>query len=170
MIDVICRIVKALSDGHPEGTVFVLERLTGIREGLRDIRKGQRAMLSSWAYAELRKRLESRTAMKGQRVIYVDPMYTSQTCPKCGHVERANRVRKEHRFECRNEECGHRDNDDRVGARNIRGRGLEAVVRCGARMTPGTTVRNGSDGCASGASTGAHASRTSVRGAQSIAP
>ncbi len=44
----------------------------------------------------------------------VNPAYTSQTCPKCGHTEKANRNKKIHLFCCRN--CGYKSNDDRIGA------------------------------------------------------
>jgi len=37
------------------------------------------------------------------------PEYTSQRCPVCGHIERANRHKK--RFKCR--ECEHQDHADR---------------------------------------------------------
>ena len=46
-----------------------------------------------------------------------------KTCPKCGHVERSNRDKKNHRFTCRN--CGYKSNDDRVGAMNLHRKGIE---------------------------------------------
>jgi transposase len=55
-------------------------------------------------------------------VLWIDPAYTSQQCPKCGHIERKNRNKHLHRFCC--QACGYRSNDDRVGALNIRNRGV----------------------------------------------
>ena len=50
-------------------------------------------------------------------VIKVDPRYTSQCCPVCGHTEQANRNKKIHLFTCKN--CGYKSNDDRIGAMNL---------------------------------------------------
>ena len=47
----------------------------------------------------------------------VDPRYTSQCCPCCGHVEKSNRSKKIHLFTCKN--CGYKSNDDRIGAMNL---------------------------------------------------
>lgn len=41
-------------------------------------------------------------------VIKVDPRYTSQCCPICGHIEKANRNKKIHLFSCKN--CGYQSN------------------------------------------------------------
>ena len=62
----------------------------------------------------------------GQKVIKVDPRYTSQTCPKCGHVERGNRDKHNHIFCCKN--CGYKSNDDRIGAMNLYRMGIEYLV------------------------------------------
>ena len=56
----------------------------------------------------------------------VNPAYTSQTCPKCGHTEKANRNKKLHTFCCKN--CGYKSNDDRVGAMNLHRMGIELLV------------------------------------------
>ena len=50
-------------------------------------------------------------------VIKVNPRYTSQCCPMCGHIEKANRNKKVHLFSCKN--CGYKSNDDRIGAMNL---------------------------------------------------
>ncbi|HEG0992745.1 TPA: transposase, partial [Campylobacter jejuni] len=49
----------------------------------------------------------------------------SQTCPKCGHVEKANRNKKLHLFKCKN--CQYESNDDRVGAMNLHRKGIEHI-------------------------------------------
>lgn len=51
----------------------------------------------------------------GIAVIYVDPTYTSQTCPRCNHISRDNRYGLEFRCEI----CGYESHADRVGAMNI---------------------------------------------------
>lgn len=52
-------------------------------------------------------------------VIRVDPKYTSQTCPECDHVAKENRL-SQSLFKCTS--CGHSENADVVGAKNIRAR------------------------------------------------
>ena len=69
--------------------------------------------------------LEYKAEMNGQKVITVDPTYTSQTCPKCGHIEKANRNKKFHTFTCKN--CHYQSNDDRIGAMNLHRKGIEQM-------------------------------------------
>lgn len=118
MRDVNHCIAKALVESYPEGTVFVLEDLTGIRK-LEQVQRSKdgRYELSSWAFADLRDKLIYKAAMNGQHVLIVSPEYTSQQCPHCGHTEKANRNKKQHRFCCKH--CGYRSNDDRIGAMNL---------------------------------------------------
>lgn len=62
----------------------------------------------------LRKQLQMRQTPSARKRL---KEYTSQTCPKCGHIERANRNKKTRSFECRT--CHYRSNDDRIGAMNL---------------------------------------------------
>ena len=52
----------------------------------------------------------------GGYVAKVNPAYTSQTCPSCGHCEKENRPTQAE-FECR--QCGYTNNADVVGAINV---------------------------------------------------
>lgn len=54
---------------------------------------------------------------QGVPIRYVNPAYTSQTCPSCNHCCKENRPRR-NRFKCLR--CGFADHADIVGARNIR--------------------------------------------------
>ena len=65
-------------------------------------------------------------------VEYVDPKYTSQTCNKCGCVDKNNRV-SQSVFICT--ACGHRDNADRNAALNIKASGNGATGRGGSEKT-----------------------------------
>lgn len=47
--------------------------------------------------------LKYKQAWRGGEVIFVDPKYTSQTCPFCLHKSKDNRLTQSH-FEC--VECG----------------------------------------------------------------
>ena len=102
------------------GRGIALEELTGIRSRIR-ARKPQRATLHSWAFAQLGAFLSYKAALKGIPVIFVDPAYTSQTCPVCGCVDRRNRP-DQSTFSCVS--CGHSGLADTIAARNIAGRAV----------------------------------------------
>ena len=65
-------------------------------------------------------RLMTRTQQKASerqgRVVYVNPRFTSQTCPQCGCVDKKSRI-SQAEFVCTG--CGHTDNADRNAALNI---------------------------------------------------
>ena len=65
--------------------------------------------------------LEYKLKEHGGRLVKVDPKYTSQTCSRCGHVDKENR-KSQSRFVC--ESCGHVDNADVNAAKNILARGI----------------------------------------------
>ena len=52
-------------------------------------------------------------------VVLVNPDFTSQMCPKCGHISKNNRKSQE-TFYC--EKCNHKNNADINAAKNIKGR------------------------------------------------
>ena len=62
----------------------------------------------------------------GIAVSLVQSYYTSQTCPKCGCIDKENRKDQEH-FEC--VDCGYKANADLNASRNIRNRVVQAVLR-----------------------------------------
>lgn len=76
---------------------------------------------------EFRRQLEYKTAWCGGELIAVNPMNTSRTCPKCGHVSADNR-KTQAVFCCIG--CGHLAHADHVGAINILARG-HRVAACG---------------------------------------
>ena len=123
--DVNHQVTKALVDKHPKGTLFVLEDLSGVRFATEKVCVRNRYVSVSWAFFQFRQMLEYKAQLNGQRVVVVDPKYTSQTCPKCGHIDKANRNKKRHTFECRN--CHYRSNDDRIGAMNLYRKGIEYI-------------------------------------------
>ena len=134
MRDVNHCISKALVHSNPEGTLFVLEDLTGIRAATERVRVRNRYVSVSWAYYDLQQKLVYKALKNHQSVITVDPAYTSQTCPKCRHVSRANRDKKKHIFCCGH--CGYTSNDDRIGAMNLHRMGMEYLVQCQGSMPP----------------------------------
>lgn len=123
--DVNHQITKALVDKYPKGTLFVLEDLTGVRSVTEKVSIKNRYVSVSWAFYQFRQMLAYKAEMNGQKVIVVNPKYTSQTCPKCGHIEKTNRNKKSHTFTCKN--CQYQSNDDRVGAMNLHRKGIEHI-------------------------------------------
>ena len=123
MQDINHSVSKALVDASPNRTAFVLEDLTGIRNATEKVRIKDRYVSVSWAFYDLRKKLEYKAQLTGSKVILVSPKHTSQTCPKCGHVEKSNRNKRTHTFLCKN--CRYASNDDRVGAMNLHRKGIE---------------------------------------------
>ena len=125
--DVNHQVTKALVSQHPEGTLFVLEDLTGIRNATEKVKVRSRYVSVSWAFFQFRQMLEYKAKMNGQKVVLVSPKHTSQTCPKCGHVHRGNRDKKNHKFTCRN--CDYQSNDDRIGAMNLHRLGINHLSK-----------------------------------------
>lgn len=119
-------LAKALVENNPEKTLFVLEDLTGIRSAIERVRIKDRYLSVSWAYYDLEQKLTYKAIRHNQLVVKVDPAYTSQCCPKCGHTEKANRNKKIHLFCCKN--CGYKSNDDRIGAMNLYRMGINLLV------------------------------------------
>ena len=65
---------------------------------------------------------------KAGQVVRVPPAYTSQTCSRCGNVDKANR-RTQSLFHCTNARCGHTANADHNAAINILERGLALLPK-----------------------------------------
>lgn len=87
---------------------IALENLKGIRRRIK-VRRAQRRELHSWAFGQLRSFVEYKARLAGVPVQLVDPKYTSQTCPHCGHVDKRNRP-SQAEFRCIRCGCaGHAD-------------------------------------------------------------
>lgn len=118
-------ISKALVEtAQRTGRAIGLEELRHIRRRV-TARRGQRARLSNWAFAQLRQFVEYKARRAGIPVIFVDPRYTSKGCPECGTIDDKNRPNQA-TFSCVG--CGHKGHADEVAARNIKLR-AEAALR-----------------------------------------
>lgn len=73
-------------------------------------------ILRNWSYYELQSMIEYKAEREGIEVVYINPAYTSQTCSKCGYVDKENRESQE-RFACKS--CGFELNADHNAAINI---------------------------------------------------
>lgn len=88
-----------------------LERLTNIRSTTRTSRKNNHS-LHNWSFYRLAQFIKYKAKLAGIAVEYVNPAFTSQTCPVCGHVHHAN----DRNYICK---CGFHIHRDILGAMNI---------------------------------------------------
>ena len=126
MQDVNHQVSKALVEKYPKHTLFVLEDLTGVRSATEKVRIKDRYVAVSWSFYDLEQKLTYKAKQNQSTVIKVDPKYTSQCCPICGHIEKANRNKRIHLFTCKN--CGYSSNDDRIGAMNLYRMGINYLT------------------------------------------
>ena len=126
MQDINHQVSKALVENNPKHTLFVLEDLSGIRSATERVRTKNRYVSVSWAFYDLEQKLIYKAKQNQSSVIKVDPKYTSQCCPVCGHIEKSNRNKKKHLFCCKN--CGYSSNDDRIGAMNLYRMGINYLA------------------------------------------
>ena len=113
---VISKAIVREAEGTGRG--IKLEDLSGIRSRV-TVRTAQRADAHSWAFSQLRNFIAYKARLAGIPVVLVDPRNTSRECQKCGHIEKANRPRRDS-FACRR--CGLAGPADHIAARNISGR------------------------------------------------
>lgn len=93
-------------------SVIRLEQLANIRQTARTSRKNEKN-LHSWSFYRLSQFIEYKANLEGIKVEYVNPAYTSQTCPKCAKKNKAH----DRKYICK---CGFEKHRDLVGAMNIR--------------------------------------------------
>ncbi|WP_261134886.1 RNA-guided endonuclease TnpB family protein, partial [Bacillus sp. Marseille-Q3570] len=93
-------------------SIIRLEKLANIRQTAKTSCKNTKN-LHTWSFYRLASFIEYKAALAGIKVEYVDPKYTSQTCPSCGNRNKT----KDRSYKCR---CGYHTHRDRAGAMNIR--------------------------------------------------
>ena len=120
---------RIVAEAERTGRGIAIEQLTGIRDRVR-LRKPQRATLHSWAFAALGKYIAYKAQLAGVALVQVNPAHTSQTCHKCGWVDKRNR-RSQSVFKCRR--CDFVGHADHNAAINIATRGVD---RWGEVMRP----------------------------------
>ena len=121
-------------------SVIGMEDVTGLGENENKVSKEFRYEHSSWAFRQLQAFVEYKAKEAGIAVIYINPEYTSQTCPRCNHISRNNRCGIA--FLC--EKCGYETHADRVGAMNIehRTRDLRYILESqGGNVSPPDATR-----------------------------
>ena len=129
-------LAKQILAAHPHA-IIAMEELAHIREriGRGSSKKASVKMRranqvrSTWSFAALRAMVTYKAPLHGSIVTVVDPKFTSQQCPKCGHTGRENRPGGGEVFCC--VACSFTGHADVVGATNI---GMKAYT---ARMDSG---------------------------------
>lgn len=118
MSDINHCLSKTLALKYGSNNLFVLEDLTGISFEESNLNRGSKSNndLRSWAFYQLEQFLAYKAHAICSEVLKVSARYTSQRCPKCGNINKANRHHHTHEYIC---QCGYRSNDDRIGAMNI---------------------------------------------------
>jgi len=115
---------------------IALEDLGGIREA--PVRRKQRARHANWSFYQLRQYITYKAKLAGVPVFFVDPRNTSRTCPKCGHVDKANR-KTQSTFSCVS--CGYSAPADTNAAANIAARAAINQPMVSPYLEAGTTPR-----------------------------
>ena len=126
MQDINHQVSKALVESNPKHTLFVLEDLSGIRNATERVKTKDRYVFVSWSFYDFEQKLIYKAKQNQSSVVKVNPRYTSQCCPVCGHTEKSNRDKKIHLFTCKN--CGYKSNDDRIGAMNLYRMGINYLA------------------------------------------
>jgi putative transposase len=90
--------------------------------------------VSYWHRSTLKDRFEFKASVAGCCRKQVNPAYTSQTCPLCGYLEKANRQGDV--FQCL--KCEHRGHADQIAAQNLKSRYYDREITL---YTPKETVK-----------------------------
>lgn len=95
----------------------VVEDLKSVKTGMKTKKKFSKSFrnkLQRWTYPKVLDKLSRVCEERGITFTKVDPTYTSQTCSKCGRIEKSNRSGE--KYQC---ECGLKMDADHNAAINI---------------------------------------------------
>ena len=106
---------------------IALEDLTEIRESIRYSAE-MNGRLHRWSFRKLQSIIEYKAKLRGVKVVFVNPAFTSSLCPVCGEKLSPNGHRV---LKCSN--CGFEADRDVVGSWNIR---LRALKMWGVTVPP----------------------------------
>ncbi|ADI32307.1 RNA-guided endonuclease InsQ/TnpB family protein [Staphylothermus hellenicus] len=115
--------IVELADGYG----IALENLKNIRKSIR-YSKEINGRLHRWSFRRLQSIIEYKAKLKGIKVVYVDPSYTSSLCPICRGKLSPNGHRV---LKCMR--CGFEADRDIIGSLNIR---LKALKMWGVSVPP----------------------------------
>ena len=95
--------------------VIAFEKLTDIRERVKQWRKKEKAKVNLWAFSKLQQYVQYKALEAGINTVFIEAKHTSQRCSKCGHIEVSNRNGLD--FLCKH--CGYSLNSDYNASKNI---------------------------------------------------
>jgi putative transposase len=110
-------LVKQLTDlATQHKATIAIEQLYRLRRRKGQLNRKSRRKTNRIPYGFFRHALRHKSAQLGIPIVEVSARYTSQTCPRCGHISRQNR-RNWRYFRC--VRCRFEANADRVASVNI---------------------------------------------------
>ena len=110
-------LAKQLTDlARQHNAAIAIERLYKLRRRKGQLNRKSRRKTNRIPYGFFRHTVTSKSVQLGIPVVQVPAKYTSQTCPRCGHISRQNR-RNWRNFKC--VRCSFEANADRVASVNI---------------------------------------------------
>lgn len=131
---------EIVASAERTGRGIAIEELTGIRARIRASRE-QRAVLHSWAFAQLGTFITYKARLAGVPLVIVDPRNTSRECAECGHVSKKSRP-DQSTFHC--VACLHAANADTNAARVISSRATSKLAEGDrARLSDYAAVSHG---------------------------
>lgn len=115
---------------HGDKTILTAMELLDIKEFNKS--RKVNGMLSVFSRGKLTEKLMEELSWHGFPFIQVEPAYTSQTCPICGCLDKANRNGKIFHCTC----CGYTDDADHVGSINIKARAEDNEINAICKKYP----------------------------------
>jgi len=112
------RIDEVAKEVVNQTDLLVVEKLKNMNNNSKlkeRLSRNIRSSIGSWNYSYWLKRLEMQCESNRVSFRTVSPAYTSQKCPRCGHINRMNRLGE--MFTC--QKCGYTGNADCTAAVNI---------------------------------------------------
>jgi putative transposase len=115
--DIAHKVSRKIADNAIENKTdaIVFEDLKNLRPKKKVMKRKTNFRLSMWIRKKIQRYTAYKAGLNGVPVVTVDPMHTSQRCPRCDHTERRNR--RGILFSCRH--CSYTNNADRIGSINI---------------------------------------------------
>jgi putative transposase len=115
--DIAHKVSRRIVDNAIENKTgaIAFEDLKNLKPGKKKMKKKTNFRLSMWMRKKIQKYTAYKAGLNGVPVVTVDPMHTSQRCPRCNHTDRKNR--RGILFSCQH--CGYANNADRIGSINI---------------------------------------------------
>ena len=118
---------------------LILEKLKYIQIGTKNrVNKTTRKLLKNWNLGLLHSAIKQKCEENCVHLHYVNPKYTSRTCPICGHIDKRNREGTI--FKC--VKCGFEDNADINAAKNILSRFHQENSLVSDIVPDSTKIRN----------------------------